>query len=341
MSERNRNITSKSDDFLQYRRKRMTGKEMNDFERHLQKDPFAEEAAEGFKNIDPDQAEMDLQSLQKQISKRTGGHRIQWYGIAASVAVIMIFSTVLVVVNKKKPAEIAYAPSVLNKTENKEPEAEELVVPPAKHTPEKILKSIPEKTAKKVVQQKREVEIPVSDEVISEDNAKEELKPVEGLKMAEQPFPVFVKEKTTVLRNAIVADTSGDTTSEIRFEYDVPALNEIVVVGYGASKKNYVDNEYVQTTPPAPVGGRAEFDRYIRENIRRPDTTTSGQRVVVVLDFIVRNNGIIDSIKVVRSPGSNFSDEAIRLLKEGPAWKPATENGSPVNDNVRLRIVFK
>jgi hypothetical protein len=36
-----------------------------------------------------------------------------------------------------------------------------------------------------------------------------------------------------------------------------------------------------------------------------------------------------------------FSDEAFRLIGSGPAWKPEAENGKPVEDQVRLRVVFK
>jgi len=43
----------------------------------------------------------------------------------------------------------------------------------------------------------------------------------------------------------------------------------------------------------------------------------------------------------VRSPGRIFSEEAIRLLKEGPEWKPAISNGKTTEDKIRIRIVFK
>jgi TonB family protein len=89
------------------------------------------------------------------------------------------------------------------------------------------------------------------------------------------------------------------------------------------------------------VNGRADFDKYIQDNLKRPDMATSGQRVVVVLNFIVDTNGKIDSLKVIRSPGKIFSDEAMRLIREGPVWKPAEQNGKAISDEVRIRIVFK
>jgi TonB family protein len=131
-----------------------------------------------------------------------------------------------------------------------------------------------------------------------------------------------------------------DSSIEIKLQPSVSALNEIVVVGYGAKRdKNEV--EVTGYTPPQPVNGRADFDKYIQDNLKRPDMATSGQRVVVVLNFIVDTNGKIDSLKVIRSPGKIFSDEAMRLIREGPVWKPAEQNGKAISDEVRIRIVFK
>ena len=110
----------------------------------------------------------------------------------------------------------------------------------------------------------------------------------------------------------------------------------------GASKTvSGTETEATGFTPPKPVNGMADFQKYIENNIVRPDGATSGQRVVVVLGFQVDKTGKIDSIKVIRSPGKSFSDEAIRLLREGPAWRPAERDGKPTADDVRVRIVFK
>ena len=84
-----------------------------------------------------------------------------------------------------------------------------------------------------------------------------------------------------------------------------------------------------------------KFDKYIRENLQWPDTLYSGQKAIVVLGFPVPTDGSIDSIKIIRSPGKPFSDEAIRLLRSGPSWQPAVDNGQIIEDQVRLRIVFK
>jgi hypothetical protein len=91
---------------------------------------------------------------------------------------------------------------------------------------------------------------------------------------------------------------------------------------------------------PEPVAGSSEFKKYIDENIIRPPDKPQGEDAVAIVSFVVRTTGILDSIKVISSPGDEFAKEAIRLIREGPAWKPAVNNGHPIDDVVRLRIVF-
>ena len=65
MSVKNKNTSKKSRDFLRYLRDEMTGEEKNSFEKELQKDPFAEEAFEGFESVTPEEIKNDLADLKK------------------------------------------------------------------------------------------------------------------------------------------------------------------------------------------------------------------------------------------------------------------------------------
>jgi len=133
-----------------------------------------------------------------------------------------------------------------------------------------------------------------------------------------------------------------DSAREVKLEPSSMNLSEVVVVGYGTGGTeralNQNESDY---TPPLPATGRAGFNKYIQENIRRPDTSTQGQRAVVVAGFIVRKDGSLDSMRIIRSPAAIFSGEALRLIREGPDWKPAVMRGNPVDEEVRVRIVFK
>ena len=84
----------------------MSDKERNAFERELQKDPFAEEAAEGFEAVTPEEAERDLLSIKSRLTKRTTRkQRFIYYRIAASIAVLMVVSSIFIVVERNKPEE--------------------------------------------------------------------------------------------------------------------------------------------------------------------------------------------------------------------------------------------
>jgi hypothetical protein len=90
-----------------------------------------------------------------------------------------------------------------------------------------------------------------------------------------------------------------------------------------------------------PLGGRKEFDRYAEEHIRIPSNQKAGDEKIVVIEFIVKENGEYGAFKVIRSPSVEYSSEAERLIKEGPSWKPAVLGGKSIESKVRLRIVFK
>ncbi len=121
---------------------------------------------------------------------------------------------------------------------------------------------------------------------------------------------------------------------EVKMKPDYRALNEVVVIGYGEAGK-----EKDKNNPATPEGGLDEFNRYLKENLRAPDST---QRVVVVkLECVVQPDGTLSDFVIRKSAGERYDREAIRVVKEGPRWQPASQQGKPVPKKVTLRIPFK
>ncbi len=100
-------------------------------------------------------------------------------------------------------------------------------------------------------------------------------------------------------------------------------------------------NEPSTFMSPAPVSGISSFNRYIHENIKKPVSLNQGDSATALISFVVTSTGALDSIKVIDSPGAEFAQEAVRLITEGPAWKPAVENGRAIDGLVKITIVFK
>ena len=65
------------------------------------------------------------------------------------------------------------------------------------------------------------------------------------------------------------------------------------------------------------------------------------EEALVILTFTVTLSGEVREVKTLSSPGAPFTEEAVRLLQEGPGWIPAFGVDGPVERQVNLRIVLK
>lgn len=93
---------------------------------------------------------------------------------------------------------------------------------------------------------------------------------------------------------------------------------------------------------PEPIGGLKAFYDYIEKNLRYPDEARqkkiSGR---VVVKFIVDEEGRLINPQVVRGIGGGCDEEALRLIREAPPWKPGKKAGKPVKVEVTRPITFQ
>ena len=126
----------------------------------------------------------------------------------------------------------------------------------------------------------------------------------------------------------IRVDTSR--TMLIAMNENKQALNEVVVVGYGAkkNKKSVTAGTVVngneqanKDITPQPVIGKRSYQKYLKENLVRPTDEKCAQvKGKVVLTFLVNKEGRPFSIKVKENLCESSDKEAIRLIQEGPDW---------------------
>lgn len=125
--------------------------------------------------------------------------------------------------------------------------------------------------------------------------------------------------------------------ANILMKPDELSLDEVVVTAYGKG----IENNAGSYTEPSPLPDYISFKKYIENNIRFPESISGISRAVVVCRFLVGNDGRIKQFEIIRSPDEAFSEEAKRLLLEGPVWKPSEIDGDLIEESVRLRLVFK
>ena len=126
----------------------------------------------------------------------------------------------------------------------------------------------------------------------------------------------------------IQVDTSR--TMLIAMNENKQALNEVVVVGYGAKKNKKsttlgsdakVKEQTEKEITPQPVISKRSYQKYLKEHLVRPTDEKCAQvKGKVVLTFLINKEGRPFYIKVKESLCESADKEAIRLIQEGPDW---------------------
>jgi len=92
---------------------------------------------------------------------------------------------------------------------------------------------------------------------------------------------------------------------------------------------------------PEFQGGQTALGRYLGSRLRYPAGARQNKiQGKVYIGFIVEKNGSLADFKVVRGIGAGCDEEAIRVLKSSPAWRPGMANGKPVRTSYVLPITF-
>jgi len=347
MSGKIKNRKGSLKDFLRYRRDEMTGEERNSFERELQKDPFLTEAGEGFDAFPDTEVTEDLSRLHKRLKNRTiQKTRFIYYRIAASVAVLMVITTVFIVtqrndqvstlsekiekeemVSESTPAEKPI-PSPAEKAADKK---EDIVIPPARKA----------KTGKQPeiikIEEKGVAGVQVAE---ARDQVAEAQDKAEETEVQDAGAGVRVAEAQPEIQDSEGAkDDFASVQGKVSEEKSIVSEKKMDMARAAGAPANYKSAALRDYNPPQPVIGKDSFDIYLAKNIRIPESKGGEQRVVVV-SFKVSVDSTVKNIKVINTPGQLYSREAIRLIKDGPKWIPGNENGIIMEDEVKLTILF-
>lgn len=98
----------------------------------------------------------------------------------------------------------------------------------------------------------------------------------------------------------------------------------------------------VEIMPSFP-GGDAALSKFLRGNVRYPQMAVeAGVSGTVFVQFIVDWEGNIKDVKVIGArKGAGLEEEAARVVKAMPKWKPGRQNGQPVTVQFNLPVSFR
>jgi protein TonB len=90
-------------------------------------------------------------------------------------------------------------------------------------------------------------------------------------------------------------------------------------------------------------GGEKEWKRYLERNLEANVPVDNGApegTYSVVVQFIVDKEGKISDVKALTGHGHGMEEEAMRVIKKGPDWIPAVQNGRNVKAYRKQPITF-
>lgn len=131
---------------------------------------------------------------------------------------------------------------------------------------------------------------------------------------------------------------AGDPNADIRIDEPVgtaPPTKAAVV-----EDNSIHDFASIEEMPDFP-GGMQKFYQYVSKNYVYPAAAREqGVSGRLILSFVVEKDGSLTDIKVMRDLGMGTGDEAVRMLKKAPKWKPGIQNGRPVRVQYTLPIML-
>lgn len=90
-------------------------------------------------------------------------------------------------------------------------------------------------------------------------------------------------------------------------------------------------------------GGEKEWRRYLERNLEANVPVDNGApegTYTVVVQFIVDKEGKISDVRSLTQHGHGMEEEAMRVIKKGPDWIPAVQNGRNVKAYRKQPITF-
>ena len=147
-------------------------------------------------------------------------------------------------------------------------------------------------------------------------------------------------------KKILIGDSSILISTDLK--PNTQALQEVVVVGYGTQKRSALSGSVSSVTltdvePPQPEKGMRRYNRYIKKNLKYPPAAVEAKKEgVVEVEFNVEADGSLDGFRPLTSFGFGMEEEAVRLIKEGPEWKPAVnKDGERAQGKAVVKIPFK
>lgn len=151
---------------------------------------------------------------------------------------------------------------------------------------------------------------------------------------------VIVEDNKIVKEDPIIADIEVDAKEEVKI-VEVKIEKPAKVFKPEPEPEEPEIFTIVEQMPEFPGGTEALY-KFISNNMKYPAIARENSiEGLCVVQFVVNENGSISDVKVLKDIGGGCGDEAARIVKKMPSWKPGKQRGKAVKVQYNLPIRFK
>jgi TonB family protein len=332
----------------------LTPEEKTWVEKHLAESPFDREAMEGMKqnlDVDYDRVVEELNekvaaaAAQKTVQKPPRRVQRYYWLTAASILLIASVSVVLVLMFRQSatgPAELAMthqdATSVDTTTasdtsrltqEGDQPDdsgAPMILDPEAKEDDEEPMLPDQELIENEIAAENTEPQQHGTEitGIVDEDATREDGQSVSiGGISAPEKQESNTMNKATNASYTIQADQAERASQKVK------------------ARQGTELTQTIDVQPQFP-GGEDSLNVFLKKNLQYPEEAIKkGIQGKVFVTFIIDTDGSLSEIKLVKGIGEGCDEEALRMVKKMPNWRPAFYQGKVVRHRYLLPIMFK
>jgi len=95
----------------------------------------------------------------------------------------------------------------------------------------------------------------------------------------------------------------------------------------------------VEQMPEFP-GGTKALEEFIHNAVKHNKAFKQGIQGKVYVSFIINEKGEVSDVRIARGVNPELDEEALRIIRSLPKWKPGTMRGVPVNVQFTVPINF-
>ena len=156
------------------------------------------------------------------------------------------------------------------------------------------------------------------------------------------PPPPPVAQQQEIILQIVEDNIKVNTDFDFSQDFDLDmAIDEYVPVDIVAEEVDNAPPVHFAEEMPEPIGGMEAMYTFLQSNLKYPEVArNNGIQGQVFVQFVVEKDGTIGNVSIVIGVYPELDQEAMRVVRMLPKWKPGKQMGKPVRCFYQIPVRF-